>query len=144
MRLTLRAIGNSVGVIVPRDILERWGLGAGDELQVGENGLSPARPMNKAGLDELRLLRALEVVKRFTPREIRAKSLANLHRWKAAGSWGRVYDEWERIVRDPDDGALFAAMLGRDERAVRLRQSAPYVGLLPPEVVARMNEEIAG
>ena len=40
-----------------------------------------------------------------------------------------------------DDGALFAAMLARDERSTRLRQSAPYVGLLPREVVEALNEE---
>jgi hypothetical protein len=33
-------------------------------------------------------------------------------------------------------------MLGRDERANRLRQSPPYVGLLRDEV-AKLNEEAA-
>lgn len=131
-------------MIVPRAILEQWGLEAGDELRADENGLWPAKPVTKASLDELRLRRGLEVVRRFSPAEIRAKSLANLHRWKSIGSWSAVYDEWDRILRDPDDGRLFAAMLGRGEEAIRLRQSAPYVGLLPPELVSRMNEEIAG
>ena len=36
------------------------------------------------------------------------------------------------------------AMLGRDENAVRLRQSAPFVGLLPKEQVRKLNEEAAG
>jgi hypothetical protein len=34
-------------------------------------------------------------------------------------------------------------MLGRDERANRLRQSPPYVGLLPREEVRKLNEEAA-
>jgi len=98
----------------------------------------------KFDLDALRLERAFEIVRRFTPQEIRAKSLANLYRWKSNGAWCGAYDEWQAILEDPDDGPLFAAMLGRDEDSVRLRQSAPYVGLLSPEIVKEMNGRIAG
>lgn len=145
MNLTIRRIGNSLGVIIPRPLLERWGLGEGGVLEADETGIAlPRGATSKADLDELRLARALEVVRRFSPREIRAKSLANLHRWRGIGSWGKVYDEWLEIIQDPDDGRLYSAMLGRDEDAVRLRQSPPYVGLLPPDVVRAMNEKVAG
>lgn len=144
MRVTLRRIGNSLGVIIPRAVLDQWGVQEGDELRVEEGGLVPARLLRKGDLDELRLRRSLEIVRRFTPREIRAKGLANLRRWKQAGSWSSVYDEWDAILRDGDDGRLFAAMLGRDEDGVRLRLSAPYVGLLPRDVVVAMNEEVTG
>jgi len=80
---------------------------------------------------------------RGSPNAIRAHSLANLHRWREAGAWVSAYDEWADILRSGDDGALFAAMLGRDERANRLRQSPPYVGLLPRDEVAKLNEEAA-
>jgi len=43
---------------------------------------------------------------------------------------GPVYSEWQTLLDDTNDGALFAAMLGRDEHSNRLRQSPPYVGLL--------------
>jgi len=75
--------------------------------------------------------------------EIRAKSLANLRRWNEAGVWVSAYDEWDAIMRDRDDGVLFSAMLGRDERATRLRQSMPYAGLLPRDEVRRINEKAA-
>jgi putative addiction module antidote len=41
MNITLRRIGNSVGVIIPKDILDRYGLKAGDELtlEAKENNL---------------------------------------------------------------------------------------------------------
>ena len=42
-----------------------------------------------------------------------------------------------------DQASLYAAMLGEDERANRLRQSAPYVGLLPREDVERLNRDEA-
>jgi len=146
MKLTVRRIGNSLGVIVPRTTLESWGIGEGGTLDLTERDIRP--PVTRAGfshevLDELKRSIALAVVRGFTPREIRAQILANLHRWKSQGVWGPVYDEWEELARREDDGALFAAMLGRDERSNRLRQSAPYVGLLPREEVRKLNDEAA-
>jgi hypothetical protein len=38
---------------------------------------------------------------------------------------------------------LFAVILGRDERSNQMRQSPPYVGMLPREEVMRLNEEAA-
>jgi antitoxin component of MazEF toxin-antitoxin module len=145
MKLTLRRIGNSLGVLVPKAALRTWGLEEGDTLELTENGI---RPSSRAGfsqqtLDELKRDLALAVVRRFTPREIRAQSLANLHRWKRQGVWVSAYDEWRELIDRDDDGELYAAMLGRDERANRLRQSPPYVGLLPREEVRKLNEKAA-
>lgn len=146
MRLRIRRIGNSLGVILPREILARWEVGEGGSLCVTEHSLRPARRggLDHASLDELRRNLSLAVVRRFEPRQIRAQILANLHRWKLQGAWVSAFDEWRAIAERGDDGELFAAMLGRDENAVRLRQSAPYVGLLAREEVQRLNEEAAG
>ncbi|HXY75517.1 MAG TPA: hypothetical protein VEH54_01290, partial [Steroidobacteraceae bacterium] len=70
-----------------------------------------------------------------------AQILANLQRWGRQGAWVSAYDEWRRIAQSDDDGLLFAAMLGRDEEAVRLRQSMPYVGLLSEAEVRKLHEE---
>ncbi len=133
MKVPLRRIGNSLGVLLPKATLDAWGLGEGDALDLTEHGL---RPPARGGfthqeLDEHRRAVALAVVRDFTPRQIRAQILANLHRWKRQGVWGAAYEEWLEIAQREDDGELFAVMLGRDENAVRLRQSAPFVGLLP-------------
>jgi antitoxin component of MazEF toxin-antitoxin module len=143
MKLILRRIGNSLGVIIPKDRLDAWGVSEGDALELGEHGIRPVAPRGHAALDELKLEMALEVVRRFSARQIRAKILANLHRWKSRGSWVGAYDEWRALASSGDDGALFAAMLGRDETAERLRQSMPFVGLLPREEVRRLNEQAA-
>lgn len=145
MKLTLRRVGNSLGVILPKAVLRTWGLEEGDTLELTESGI---RPASRAGfsqqdLDELKRELALAVVRRFTPREIRAQSLANLHRWKRQGVWVSAYDEWWELIERGDDGELYAAMLGRDEWANRLRQSPPYVGLLPREEVRKLNEKAA-
>ena len=145
MKLSLRRVGNSLGVILPKAVLRSWGLEEGDTLELTPTGL---RPSSRAGfsqqaLDELKRELALAVVRLFTPREIRAQSLANLHRWKHQGMWVSAYDEWRELIERGDDGELYAAMLGRDERANRLRQSPPYVGLLPREEVRKLNEKAA-
>ena len=144
MRATVRRIGNSLGVIIPRAVLREWDVAEGDELHVSASGIFPARPGgSQQALDEHKRRLAAMVATAFPARRIRAHSLANLHRWRESGAWVSAYDEWTRILEKGDDGALFAAMLGDDERSNRLRQSPPYVGLLSRREVARLNEEAA-
>ena len=143
MKLVIRSVGNSLGVIIPKSALDDWGLGKGDVLELVGRSI---RPVGRKGpshdaLDELKRRLAAAVTAHCSAREIRAHSLANLHRWREAGAWVSAYDEWQKIVESGDDGELFAAMLGRDERANRLRQSPPYVGLLPRDQVKKLNEE---
>ena len=84
------------------------------------------------------------VVRQFTPSQIRAQILANLHRWRRQGAWVSAYEEWQAIAKRGEDGELFAAMPGRDDDATRLRQSMPFVGLLSQEDVRELHEEAAG
>jgi antitoxin component of MazEF toxin-antitoxin module len=146
MKLTVRRIGNSLGVILPKDALQAWAIGEGDQLELTEHGIRPpARGgFSHQALDELKRSIARAVVGGFTPREIRAQMLANLHRWKKQGPWGPAYDEWQKIAQSEDDGALFSVMLGRDENAARLRQSMPFVGLLSQNEVRKLHEEAGG
>ena len=146
MKLVLRRIGTSLGVIVPKTSLQMWGIGEGDYLEIDERGIRPIKPSTSshAVLDELKRKLAVEVASRFTPNLIRAHSLGNLHRWRRNGVWGPAYLEWQTLLEDTNDGELFAVMLGRDEHSNRLRQSPPYVGLLPRDVVKRLNEEATG
>lgn len=146
MKLAIRRIGNSLGVIIPRTALAAWGVGEGDALELTGHGIGPAAPSkgySHQALDELKRSLALAVLRRFTPREIRAQILANLYRWKSQGTWVPAYGEWQDLANREDDAALFAVMLGRDERAVALRQSMPFVGLLSQEEVRKLHAEAA-
>lgn len=146
MKLSIRRIGNSFGVIIPKATLREWGVGEGDQLELVGRSIRP--PGGGVGsqerLDELKRRLAVAVTARCTAQQIRAQGLANLHRWRRSGAWVSAYDEWQHILQSGDDGLLFATMLGRDERANRLRQSPPYVGLLPRDEVRRLNEEESG
>jgi antitoxin component of MazEF toxin-antitoxin module len=146
MKVAIRRIGNSLGVIVPKSVLESWGVGEGDQLELTERGLRPSvsTGLSHETLDELKRSIALAVVRQFAPREIRAQILANLHRWRRQGAWVSAYDEWRDIATRGDDGELFAAMLARDDNAVRLRQSLPFAGLLSQADVRRLHEEATG
>jgi antitoxin component of MazEF toxin-antitoxin module len=146
MRQVLRRIGSSLGVIVPKISLQLWGVGGGDYLELNERGICPIDRSADSHevLDELKRKIAAEVASRFPANLIRAHSLGNLRRWQRNGVWAPVYDEWLTLLQDTNDGELFAAMLGRNEHSNRLRQSPPYVGLLPREIVRRLNEEATG
>jgi antitoxin component of MazEF toxin-antitoxin module len=145
MKLVVRRIGNSLGVILPKPTLDAWGIDEGDHLDLTERGIRPASRggFSTEQLDEHKRRLAAAVVSRFTAKHIRAQSLGNLHRWKADGVWNSAYGEWKKLLENADDGELFAVLLGRDECSNQLRQSPPYVGMLSREEVEQLNEEAA-
>ena len=145
MKLQVRKIGNSLGVIVPRALLDAWGVREGGMLEANNAGIWPPgrKTLGHAELDELKRRISLEVLARHRPEDIRRRSLDNLARWKKSGAWCGAYDEWVRILERGSDEALFGAMVGTDDRGNRLRQSPPYAGMLPREVLERLREEIA-
>jgi len=145
MKLLVRPIGNSLGVIVPRAALRQWGIQRGDTLELTAKGIYPRRRARgaHAALDALKRAIAFEVASRYSPQQIRSRSLANLDRWERHGVWCDAYGEWRDILSSSDDGKLYAAMLGQDDRSNRLRQSMPFVGMLPQDVLGRLREEAA-
>lgn len=52
MNITIRKIGNSEGVIIPKDVLDRLGLKAGDEFQLKETGSTLELAPQKDDLSE--------------------------------------------------------------------------------------------
>ena len=146
MKLTVRRIGNSLGVILPKPTLDAWGIGEGGHLELTESGIHPVSRggFSTAELDEHKRRLAAAVVSRFTAQHIRGHGLGNLHRWKAQGVWNSAYAEWKKLLDHADDGELFAVLLGRDERSNQMRQSPPYVGMLSRDEVSKLNEEAAG
>ena len=129
-------------MLLRKNVILRWGVGLGDHLLLDERSIVPPRKKNRqVVLDEFKHRLSLELVARFTLDEIRHKSRENLARWKSQGTWAQVYDEWIAILDGPDDG-LVKAMIGHDDRSNRLRQSTPYVGLLPKDIVESLREKI--
>ena len=58
MNITIRKIGNSEGVIIPKDVLDRMGVKAGDELTLTEeNGKIKLVPQNADLAEQLKAAR---------------------------------------------------------------------------------------
>ena len=58
MNVTIRKIGNSVGIIIPKDVLDRLGLKAGDSLELTqEAGKIQLAPQNADLADQLKAAR---------------------------------------------------------------------------------------
>ncbi|MCF6370545.1 AbrB/MazE/SpoVT family DNA-binding domain-containing protein [Rhizobium halophilum] len=52
MNVTIRKIGNSEGIIIPKDVLDRLGLKAGDTVEIREEGGSISLVPEQADLAE--------------------------------------------------------------------------------------------
>jgi prevent-host-death family protein len=96
-----------------------------------------------ARLDAIKHRISCVVLATFPLTEIKRRSLANIERWRVNGTYGPAYEEWSRIILDPDDTSMIAAMVGFSDHANQLRQSIPYVGMLDKDVVRKFNEEVA-
>ena len=91
---------------------------------------SKGRQNAQSRLDAHKLELAQTVLRSVDMDTLRRRSLANLKRWRENGSWCSAFAEWEKLMAMDSDAAVVATMTGSDENANRLRQSAPYAGLL--------------
>lgn len=98
----------------------------------------------KDRLNEVSLALAKEVLTRHSIATIRAKGLSNIDRWHANGVWTSAFAEWQDILSRGSDEDVINAMTSMDQRSVRLRQSAPYPGLIDEETRRRIFDEILG
>ncbi|QWW69023.1 AbrB/MazE/SpoVT family DNA-binding domain-containing protein [Rhizobium sp. WYJ-E13] len=58
MNVTIRKIGNSEGVIIPKEVLDRFGLKAGDSLDLqAEGGVLSLKPVDEDMSEELNAAR---------------------------------------------------------------------------------------
>ena len=87
MKLELRRIGNSLGIIVPKVLCEvgAWAKAIIWNLASTAFGPRPSQVHRMSCRMNSRVKLAAEVVSRFTPNLIRAQGIANLSRWRKSG-----------------------------------------------------------
>jgi len=141
-KTTIRKIGNSFGVIIPKGLLDERGLSVGDGLDICQDGILFPDSNVHQSLDELRRQISIEIISRFKFDEIRRHSLCNLVRWEENGVWGRPYEEWRNILKNDDDERLMYMMVSTEDYPVQMRQSSPFVGLIPKDVLQRLKRGI--
>lgn len=72
------------------------------------------------------------------PQPVIGKAMLNLHSWLGRHrqtALEPVYQEWLGILETLPSGEIAALLVAEDQRAARLRQSSPFAGVLPAEVV---------
>lgn len=96
------------------------------------------------GVHRRREFESLEIHRRIVGRleadavPVMEKARGNLRRWLAGrgdGALAVVYREWDGLLGSLDLQELCELLVAEDERAVRLRQSSPFAGVLPPQEV---------
>ncbi|MBY0242131.1 MAG: hypothetical protein K2X55_22750 [Burkholderiaceae bacterium] len=91
----------------------------------------PSTALNKQDVqDRRKLTMAQRIIEHFPLTVIRQRSLENMDRWQTNGVWVSAFDEWRALMTEGSDAQVLAVMTGEDQTSNRLRQSAPYVGLL--------------
>lgn len=111
-------------------------LGRRTRREVTINGITvklgtPSSSPNKQDLQDRRKLEmAWRIVTKYAFSDIRRISLENMERWQKNGVWVSAFEEWRQLLTEGTDQQVQAAMTGQDEKSNRLRQSAPYAGLL--------------
>lgn len=92
---------------------------------------TPSNSPNKQDIqDRRKLIMARRITEKFEMSVIRHRSLKNMERWQEKGVWVSAFEEWRQLLTNGTDQQVLAVMTGRDEKSNRLRQSAPYAGLL--------------
>lgn len=129
MRPTLRDVEKVV-----EQVQQRLGRRVRREVTIGDTTVQmgfPSRAINKQEVqDRRKLAMARLIVEKFTVSDIRKRSLENIARWQKKGVWVSAFEEWRELLTSGADPQLLAVMTGLDENSNRLRQSAPYAGLL--------------
>lgn len=142
-KTTIRKIGNSLGVLIPKSVLDERGLSEGDDLDVTLDGVMFPDVNFHQSLDDLRRKISLEILSRFKFDEIRKHSLSNLERWEKNDVWGPPYEEWRDIMLSKEDEYLVRMMVSMDDHPVQLRQSSPFVGLVPKDVLMELKRGLS-
>jgi hypothetical protein len=129
MRPTVRELENGI-----EQVRQRLGRRVRREVTIGGITVQPGMPSsmpNKQDVqDRRKLAMAGRVIEKFALPIIRRRSLENMDRWQKNGVWVSAFEEWRQLLISGTDQQVLAVMTGHDEKSNRLRQSAPYAGLL--------------
>jgi hypothetical protein len=95
-------------------------------------------------MHERRENQSLEIHRRIAglliaePERVIGKALSNLNSWitsRDASAPGSAYQEWLRLLQTHTAEEIAKRIVSTDEDAVRLRQSSPFAGILPPREI---------
>jgi|CXWL01.1.fsa_nt_gi hypothetical protein len=90
-------------------------------------------PRRRAAVRCTALHREIAARLRVDPVAVIAQATVNLQRWRAqfGGTLPYGYREWERLLAG-DPAALVRLLEANDDKALRLKSSSPFTGILTP------------
>ncbi len=72
------------------------------------------------------------------PQRVLAKALDNLDRWSLRrndAASQAIFVEWRELLTSSKPSEIATFLTSPDERALRMRQSSPFAGVLPPREI---------
>lgn len=115
-------------------IQQRLGRRVRREVMIGgitvQLGMPSSMPNKQDLQDHRKLAMARLITEKFSIPVIRSRSLENMARWQKNGVWVSAFEEWRELLTSGTDLQVLLVITGLDEKSNRLRQSAPYAGLL--------------
>lgn len=129
LRPTVREVEKGI-----EQVQQRLGRRVRREVTIGgitvQLGMPSGMPNKQDFQDRRKLAMARLIADKFAMPVIRERSLENLERWQKNGVWVSAFEEWRDLLTSGTDQQVLTVMTGQDEKSNRLRQSAPYAGLL--------------
>lgn len=92
-------------------------------------------------LDEIKRRRATAILEIASMDTIRRVGLANICRWMSQGTYCSAFDEWTKLLTHGTDDEIKDIMTSTGQRANRLRQSPPYVGILSQKMIKEIAQQ---
>lgn len=89
-------------------------------------------------LQSLEMHRRIAAMMERDPGRVLGKAMANLNVWLArhqGSALEPVFKEWQDLLTGLSPSEIAAFVVAEDERAVRMRQSSPFAGVLSPREV---------
>ena len=86
----------------------------------------------------LEIHRRIAEILRTDPERVLGKARQNLRKWSAVRSDAAstvVFSEWLELLDDLTPAEVAEFLISESERAVRMRQSSPFAGVLSPQEV---------
>ena len=89
-------------------------------------------------IQSLEMHRRIAAMMKGDPSRVLGKAMANLQAWLArhqGSALEPVFKEWQELLTCLSISEIAAFIVGEDDRAIRMRQSSPFAGVLSPQEV---------
>jgi len=95
-------------------------------------------------IQSLEMHRRIAAMMAHDPSRVLGKAMANLHAWMErhqGSALEAVFREWQDLLAHSSPSEMAAFLVADDKRAVRMRQSSPFAGVLSPQEVWAIKKQ---